>query len=583
MPTTQLKFQVIEAFRKRLPDHGIAVSESDVGTAPDSEILVQTYAWMSRHLHSYGTKDFEYVGIDEAHHSVAPALRKVIQRFDAGFLVGLTATDQRLDTLKLEEVFGKYDVELSLVEAIRQELLTPIRAFRLKSNIDLSEVRFNGRDFVNADLERSVMVPSRNQLIIDVLLKYFVESELERKSGLIFCVNVKHAERLAQSMREQGISAESVSGKDNRSAQKIARYQAGDIQFLTTCSLLSEGWDSPRTSIIVMARPTMSKVLYTQQLGRGTRKHPGKEALYVIDVVDNYGFLGSLKNIPWSLHGILGCSAYTPWGNPLEATAALGPEATVLDGLYEGERAIEEIDIFTFEYKYPDHLSDEQLARELFVGTETVRNWVKTGKLVPSVTVPFGRNRLNYHDPSAIPELRSRLGLKVHDETTLFDDFFEFLEKRDYAKSYKMVMMLELLRLVDAHGECDLDQLALGYSQFYADRLAHALAVDKPGCPYDEAYLADLSRVKQSLLQFPFEKFERKRFLYQCKDLNRVSFSGPLWQKLDSPAVSKIRGQMFEDLTQWYSDSGGVADAWRSHWGSPSEVQSREIRGAEVP
>ena len=70
-------------------------------------------------------------------------------------------------------------------------------------------------------------------------------------------------------------------------------YKAGRVQFLCACDLLTEGWDSPQTSVLVMARPTMSKVLYVQQLGRGTRSHPGKEALYVLDVVDRHGPLNA--------------------------------------------------------------------------------------------------------------------------------------------------------------------------------------------------------------------------------------------------------------------------------------------------
>jgi superfamily II DNA or RNA helicase len=249
--------------------------------------MVQTYAWIIHHLGDFDTHDFDYVAIDEAHHAVAPALRKVVHRFAPRFLLGLTATDQRLDAQRLEDVFGKYDVKLTLVDAIRSGLLAPIRAFRLKSNIDLSEVRFNGRDYVNSDLERGVSVPSRNNLILEVLRKYFVDSSLDRKSGLIFCVSIKHAKQMALAMQIAGMSADWVAGVDRASADKVQQYQSGKIQFLTTCSLLNEGWDSPRTAVIVMARPTMSKVLYTQQLGRGTRTHPGKEALYVIDVVDS--------------------------------------------------------------------------------------------------------------------------------------------------------------------------------------------------------------------------------------------------------------------------------------------------------
>lgn len=562
VPQVQLKLDMIKAFQQRLSDHGLTSPGLSVGEDRTSTVLIQTYSWAIRNMHLFDSEEFDYIGIDEAHHAVAPTLRKLIQRFNPQFLLGLTATDQRLDEVKLEDVFGKYESKLTLVSAIKQGLLCPIRAFRLESNIDLTEVRFNGKDFVNADLGKSVLVPSRNQLIVDVIQRYFVDSELDRKSGLIFCVNVKHAEAIAADMKARGISAESVSGNDKTSAEKIRRYQAGEIQFLSTCSLLNEGWDSPRTSVIVMARPTMSKVLYTQQLGRGTRKYAGKSALYVIDVVDNYGAQGT--NRPWSLHAILGCSTYKPWANPLEPTTAMVREETVLAGLYESERAVREIDIFTFEYKYPNFLSDEQLARELFVSTDTLRNWVKKGRLTPSVTLPFGRKSLNFYDPAGVEQVRQALGLKVHDESTQYEDFFDFLEARDYSRSYKMVMILSLLALIDEHGECDLDKLSSSYAGFYQDRIRAGLPADRPARGAKEEQLEawlDLDEAKRNLLRNPFEKFERKRFLYQCKDLNKIAFSTALWKRLtSSDDIGRIRAQMFDDLTSYYENLGGLTD-----------------------
>jgi hypothetical protein len=239
--------------------------------------------------------------------------------------------------------------------------------------------------------------PSRNQLIIDLLPKYFGDDGVARKSGLIFCVSVPHAEQMAHGMRAAGLTCEAVSGADAGSARKVARYQSGEVQFLATCSLLNEGWDSPRTSVIVMARPTMSKVLYTQEIGRGTRKCEGKEARY----------------LPWSnvLH-------------PGESTAQ--GEELALIALYEEERHLEEIDLFTFEARYPGHLSDEQLARELFVSTDTVRDWVKAGKIEPAVTMPFGRRTLNYYNPDQVQPIRAALGLRVHNAATQYEDFFDF-------------------------------------------------------------------------------------------------------------------------------------------------------------
>ena len=479
VPSKQLRSDTIKKvslrFEEELLNHTITIGENK-----QNQIIIQTYSWMSRYYQQFSIDDFNYIAIDEAHHSVAPTLQKVIQHFNPETLLGLTATDKRLDEKKLEDIFGKYTTNLSLVDAIKQNLLAPIKAFRVQSNIDLSEIRFNGKDYVSTDLQRSVIVPSRDQLIADILNKYFVGTDINFKSGLIFCVSIKHAKDLAKRMQDNNISCKAVSGKDSKSAEYIEQYQNGKIQFLTTCSLLNEGWDSPRTSIIVMARPTMSKVLYTQQIGRGTRKYKDKEALYVIDVVDSYGGMGSFKNSPWSIHALLGISNYMQWGNILSPDEKkFSHEEIILAGLYEEERKLEKINIFTFEEEYADYLSDEQLAREFFVSTDTVKSWVQKKKIIPSITIPVGRQKLNYYEPKQIEIIRTKLKLKIHDESTQYDDFYEFIKDGNYSMSYKILMMLSILKIVDNNGECNLDDLTNEYRYFFKYRLDNNLKVDK--------------------------------------------------------------------------------------------------------
>jgi len=555
--------------------------EITIGSAIDDSIIVKTYAWISRHYREFDKDYFEYITIDEAHHAVAPTVCMAIKYFTPEYLLGLTATDQRLDKQKLSTVFGEYETSFTLKEAIVRGLLVPIKAFRLHSNIDLSEIRFNGKDYVNSDLQRTVVVPSRDQLIADVLLKYFGSSSVSGKSGLVFCVSVAHANTMARCLRNSGFTAQSVSGQESQSEKHIAAYQKGEIQFLTTCSLLTEGWDSPRTSIIVMARPTMSKVLYTQQIGRGTRRFKGKEALYVIDVVDNYGFLGNIFNQPWSIHSLLGISQYKDFADILNPQRSPGEEEQVLAIVHEQERTIQEINIFTFEEKYPDHLSDEQLARELFVSTGTVKSWVKKGKITPEVAIPFGRGVLNYFSPDRLDEIRSSLGLSKHDDTTILNDMNTFLEKGDYSFSYKMIMLLNMLNLVDNSGECDLDLLVDEYIIWYQSRISQGLPVDRERCPYDNEHLKDKHKIRLNLLSNPFEKFERKRFMHYCKDLNRISFSNVLWEQInDAAEKQRIKALMFNDLQKYYETLGGLGDI--EHWQDVWEIDKSDD-GLEVP
>ena len=313
----------------------------------------------------------------------------------------------------------------------------------------------------------------------------------------------------------------------------------------------------------------MSKVLYTQQIGRGTRRFAGKEALYVIDVVDNYGYSGSILKQPWSIHALLGISQYKDFADILNPQTSFGNEEQILALVHEQERTIQEINIFTFEEKYPDHLSDEQLARELFVSTGTVKSWVKRGKITPDVAMPFGRGMLHYYAPDRLDEIRNTLGLSRHDDSTSLKDFNTFLEQGDYSFSYKMIMLLNMINLVDNSGECSLDRLIEAYCDWYRSRLAQDLPVDRARCPYNAEHLADSRYMRLSLLTNPFEKFERKRFMHYCKDLNRISFSNVLWEQINNPTEQqRIKTLMFTDLQKYYAALGGLGDSeqWRNEW-----------------
>ena len=557
VPTLTLRDQTCARLASRLPK--LTHSNAYQPHSATSGFMVQTYQQMVRNFQSFPPEAFDYVVVDEAHHAVAAGLRGVLEHLRPQVLMGLTATDERLDQKRLEEVFGSYETNLSLREAIENGLLPPIRAFRIQTNVNLSNVRFNGADYVQADLQRSLLVRSRDEIVADTLLKYFGTSGVA-KQGVVFCVNVRHAKAMARLLEQRGLPATAVSGEDRKAAAAaIETYLQGQIRFLCSCELLSEGWDAPQTSVLVMARPTMSKVRYVQQLGRGTRAYPGKEALYVLDVVDDHGPL----NAPWSVHALFGLKLYQPWTNVVGSSEAQQnqEQEVLLNWLSEQERRVTEIDIFTFQDKYEGCLSEEQLARELFVSTGTIKTWLKKGEIRPDVTVPFGASQLRYFAPDQVAHIRKLKNLRVHDETTQYDDLFEFLGERDYTFSYKIVFLLSLLTAGNPRGEAQLDDVAALYSGFYQDRLAQNLPVDRTASPYSRReVLEDGTEIKQSILANPFEKFERKRFMHHCKDLAYIAWHTSLWSRLkESPTDrQRILKQMAEDLLDYYKELGGL-------------------------
>ena len=510
----------------------------------DIEITIDLYNRTFLRRSEVSQDHFDYILFDEAQHAQAANCSKTLQYFTPKYLLGLTATPERLDQKKLEDIFGTYKTQLTLREAIEKDVVANIRCYRLISNIDLSHVRYNGKDYNYADLEKTLLIDSRNELIVSTLKKYFFPRDGFYKQGIVFCVNIHHAKRLEALMTEAGFSVKAVYGGNKKNDEIFRQYENREVQFLLSCQLISEGWDSPQTEVVVMARPTLSKVLYTQQMGRGVRKYPGKECLYVIDVVDNYE--GQLT--PVCFNSLMGISVYSDFmgvkNNNHDYLSILG--------LSESEISMTEVDILTFEEKYKDYLSPEQAARELFIGTATLLSWYRKDNSISSLQLPIGSKMVPYFSPNDIESIRESKSLGKHDESTILQDFEDFIDENTLTFSFKLVFMLAMLDLANEEGEVKIDELTEQYRSFYLKRLDDGLPVDRPNCVYTRDFLNDSVKVKRSILSNPFEKFERKRFVYYSKDLSMISFHPELWNRMTDEIKERIRQKEQNFLEEYY-------------------------------
>lgn len=361
---------------------------------------------------------------------------------------------------------------------------------------------------------------------------------------------------MAKVMNEAGIKTAPYTSKDKNCKQILCDFKEKRIRFLCTCSMISEGWDYPSLRIIVMARPTLSKVLYLQEIGRGLRKTPVKKNVFVIDVVDEYGAMVK----PCSMHSIFGNPFYVPFGLISKRDYKEGDFVTV-DGITERIEKITKVDVEDFSNKYKDFLSTEQLARDFFVGTETVNSWIKKQKITADVTFQFGSKKIALFSPENAQKIKKQLNIKEHNDETIKNDFFDFLSERDYSLSYKMPFLLSFLLNTNKIGEAKIDDVLSDYILFYENRIAKKMTVDKKSCPYNLENLSNKKYIKENMLSNPFEKFERKRFMYFSKDLSMLSFNSSLWEKLTESDIIKIKTQMVDDLKNYYKNLGGIDES----------------------
>jgi superfamily II DNA or RNA helicase len=241
----------------------------------ESYNLVGLIQSVAKHLEDFDPTDFAYLVIDEAHHAAADTYRRVLEYFRPKFILGLTATAERADGQNLLELFRDSAHRLTLQEAVERGELVPIRCVRVQTNVNLSRVRFNQVQYSRKDLEETIAVPERDRLIVKTYLQH-----VPGRKAVAFAVNVRHGEDLAREFVRRGVKAASVSGRmSNQERQEhLTAFAEGRIQVLCACDILNEGWDCPAVEVLLMARPTLSKVIYMQQLGRVRARHRVRNA-----------------------------------------------------------------------------------------------------------------------------------------------------------------------------------------------------------------------------------------------------------------------------------------------------------------
>jgi superfamily II DNA or RNA helicase len=293
--------QAANAYRRVFQDPSIGFINSSEDHNPDRDLVFANIASLRSggRLQKLSKNHFGYIVIDEFHHGAAPSYKELLTYFEPDFLVGLTATPERTDKKDVVALLdGNLVYQTTSSEAISRGFLVPFTYYGLKDDIDYTQIRHNGYRYDIGDLEKLLLVPKRDEAIVE---KYLDLSPNAKAIG--FCVSIKHADRMAAVFSEKGIPSTSIhSGltKDER-AERILKFETGGVLCAFTRDLFNEGVDVPDTDALLFLRPTESKIIFTQQLGRGLRISPGKKCVRVLDFIGNYK---GAEDIPGFIHSM---------------------------------------------------------------------------------------------------------------------------------------------------------------------------------------------------------------------------------------------------------------------------------------
>jgi superfamily II DNA or RNA helicase len=545
--------QTQERFSELWLDANSAIYHKKTGK-PETHVVLSTIQAISNSLDQFDEREFGYIIIDESHHAAAETYRKVIGYFRAKFILGLTATPDRHDGQSLTEIFQNCAHRLELEEAIQRGLLVPIRCIRVKTNVDLTKIRFNGVDYRSTDLGKALQVPDRDRLIVDTYLDHAVG-----KRAVCFCIDTAHAERMAGLFVQQNVKAAYVSGRmaDKQKDQILADYQSGQIHVLCACDILNEGWDSPETEVLLMARPTLSKVVYIQQLGRGTRTAPGKECLLVFDFIDNTSRYTQALNT----HRLFSNPHYRPGAlvaaptEQLEAESdiyARGEKPPAILGLQLWVDKYEAIDIFRWQDEVKEMYQTRELETALGVADNVVKHWVSTGRLLPDHTIPIGNQTYHYFKKERLDDIFKQFNITPVTKDNIKVKFMEFVQEMDMRYSYKPVLLLGLLQLADTNGKVKIPELVNFFRNFYLQRLQADEIVEKPGSRMERVAELNDAAIESIMLANPFEKFERRKFIHRLKELTLLKFDPTLWKRLTDPDKDQLKAIAETALLNYY-------------------------------
>lgn len=424
--------------------------------------LVQTLGKEQYLNEEYFSKDyFDYIIVDEFHHAVSSNYKKIIDYFTPKFLLGLTATPERLDS---KDVFALCDYnmvyEVRLKDAINKGWLVPFRYYGIyDETVNYEDIDYKNGKYDDKQLEEALMLNKRGELILNHYLKY------NSKRAIGFCTSRHHAEYMAKVFNENNIPSAAVySGEKGEYSEErniaLSKLTSGELKVIFSVDMFNEGLDVPAIDMVMFLRPTQSPTIFLQQLGRGLRKFKDKKYLNVLDFIGNYK---KANLVPFLLSG----GEYS---------------ASECKKNKQGDYEFPEECIVDFDFKIID-IFKKQAEREM-----KVKDKVKEQFEVVSQMLGYRPSRVElftYIDDEVYQNIRSKAmnpfsnyleyikenDKLTHDEEILYNsrgrEFINMIETTSMSKTYKMPVLLAFYNYGDIKMEISEDDIYKSFYNFY--------------------------------------------------------------------------------------------------------------------
>ena len=250
----------------------------------EADFIFATSNMLGKHLDSFKKDEFDYIIYDEVHHIVAETGKKIFEYFEPEFILGLTATPERMDN---QDIFTLFDqnvpFELRLRDAINNDLVVPFHYYGIRDQL----VDYSSKDKMT--IAKNIAEQNNIEFIKSQIEKY--RKPGEKLKCIAFCTNIQSCRLMAEELYEEGYHTISLTGINDTGTRIKAFKDLQDennlLEIICTVDILNEGVDIPQVNMVLFLRPTESQTIFIQQLGRGLRKYPGKDYVTVLDFIGN--------------------------------------------------------------------------------------------------------------------------------------------------------------------------------------------------------------------------------------------------------------------------------------------------------
>lgn len=457
--------QAAASFRnvRNSEDYGFFTGEEK---STDKSVIFASVATLGRSEYlseKYFAPDyFQYLVIDEFHHAVNEQYQRIVKYFKPQFLLGLTATPERMDGRNIYEICD-YNVpyEISLKDAINKGMLVPFHYYGIYDDTDYSGLHLIRGRYDEKELNETYIGNVHRH---DLIYKYYCK--YGSKKALGFCCSRAHAEEMAKEFCERGIPSAAVYSNANGTYSEerekaIEKLKSGEIRVIFSVDMFNEGVDITSVDMVMFLRPTESPIVFLQQLGRGLRRSKGKEYLNVLDFIGNYEKAGRVRFL---LTGrTLGKNEYY---NPADQSAF--PDDCLIDF------DMKLIDLFSEmdkkHLKVRDQIRNEYYRVKEFLGRIPSRMDLFTYMDDDIYRVAITHSKDNPF--KRYLDFRKELGELTEEENLLYSgigrEFINLIENTNMSKVYKMPVLMAFYNHGNVRSQVSEEELLDSWKEFFS-------------------------------------------------------------------------------------------------------------------